>query len=218
MVISGKIRSSNWQFYFRRAKNTSLLVYIVSFFLFLSLSPSISLSFSPCAPMGNINTSVSIPSSVTLPIAPSSYSDMSSLQEAQETETEQEESSLTWLPPMEESHIDAVEEIIDYKFCDRSLVEEAMTHKSFYSRSKPVKSYERLEFMGDAVLNFGVASEVFYNYPDLAPGPMTRLRAANVDKEKLARIAIEHGLHRYLRHKAPRLESQVRHESLFICV
>lgn len=144
---------------------------------------------------------------------------MSSSQEAQETElTEQEESSLACLPPMEELHIDAVEEIIGYKFCDRSLVEEAMTHKSFYSSSKAVKSYERLEFMGDAVINFGVASEVFYNYPDLAPGPMTRLRAANVDKEKLARIAVAHGLDRYLRHKAPCLESQVRHESLFICV
>ncbi|XP_078159002.1 ribonuclease 3-like protein 3 [Carex rostrata] len=136
---------------------------------------------------------------------------MSSSQEAQETEqTEQEESSLVWLPPMEESHIDAIEEIIDYKFYDRSLVEEAMTHKSFYFTSKPVKSYERLEFLGDAVLNFGVASEVFYNYPDLAPGPMTRLRSSNVDKEKLARIAIAHGLDRYLRHKAHHLESQIK--------
>jgi dsRNA-specific ribonuclease len=44
---------------------------------------------------------------------------------------------------------------------------------------------------------------------DLPPGPLTRLRAANVDKEKLARVAVDHGIHRFLRHKAPQLDGQV---------
>lgn len=154
----------------------------------------------------------------TLPIAPSNPADMGAPPEAKETErTEQKEHRSARLPPMEEQSINAVEEIIGYKFRHTSLLAEAMTHVSFYFPMKPDKSYERLEFMGDAVLNLGVASDVFFNYQDLAPGTMTRLRAANVDKEKLARVAVTHRLHRYLRHKAPQLESQVRHEfSLFL--
>ncbi|XBI11089.1 hypothetical protein VPH35_138215 [Triticum aestivum] len=62
-------------------------------------------------------------------------------------------------------------------------------------------------------LPFGVSSwvprHVFLTYRDLPPGPLTRLRAANVDKEKLARIAVDHGIHRFLRHKAPKLEEQI---------
>ncbi|KAJ1690736.1 hypothetical protein LUZ63_014891 [Rhynchospora breviuscula] len=142
----------------------------------------------------------------TFPIVPPNP-DIGAVQEAKETE--QKEQVPAKLPPMEEAHIDALEEILGHKFSDRCLVEEAMTHGSAYYPLKGDMSYERLEFMGDAVLTFGVASEVFFTYPDLAPGPMTRLRAANVDREKLARIAVAHGLHRYLRHKAPQLESQI---------
>ncbi|KAJ4788686.1 dicer-like 3 [Rhynchospora pubera] len=142
----------------------------------------------------------------TFPIAPPKP-DIGAVQEVKEIE--QKEQVPAKLPPMEEAHIDALEEILGHKFSDRYLVEEAMTHGSAYYPLKGEMSYERLEFMGDAVLTFGVASEVFFTYPNLAPGPMTRLRAANVDKEKLARIAVAHGLHRYLRHKAPQLESQI---------
>lgn len=112
-------------------------------------------------------------------------------------------------PKMGEEEVRMVEEILGYRFRNKDLVEEALTHGSFYLPYKPAKSYERLEFMGDAVLTCVVAREVFSSYPDLSPGPLTRLRAANVDTEKLARVAVEHGLHRYLRHRAPQLEAQV---------
>ncbi|KAG1334923.1 ribonuclease 3-like protein 3 [Cocos nucifera] len=113
-------------------------------------------------------------------------------------------------PKMGEEEVRMVEEILGYRFINKDLVEEALTHGSFYLPYKPAKSYERLEFMGDAVLTCIVAREVFSSYPDLSPGPLTRLRAANVDTEKLARVAVEHGLHRYLRHKAPQLEAQIQ--------
>ncbi|RVW38897.1 Ribonuclease 3-like protein 3 [Vitis vinifera] len=51
--------------------------------------------------------------------------------------------------------------------------------------------------------------EQFFLYPDLQPGRLTRLRSANVDKEKLARVALKHGLHRFLRHKKPKIEQQI---------
>lgn len=102
--------------------------------------------------------------------------------------------------------LDDVEAILGYKFNDRRLLEEALTHHSFADTKF---CYERLEYIGDSVLNLLFAKEQYFQYPDLRPGPLTRLRAANVDTEKLARVAIRHGLHRYLRHRMPVFEDQV---------
>nr|XP_023887100.1 ribonuclease 3-like protein 3 isoform X1 [Quercus suber]POE67789.1 ribonuclease 3-like protein 3 [Quercus suber] len=104
-------------------------------------------------------------------------------------------------------NLDEVEEILGYKFKDKSLLEEAFTDSSF---SGELPSYERLEYVGDAVLNLLFTKEHYSLYPNLSPGPLTRLRAANVDTDKLARVAIRHGLHRYLRHKKPLLGEQIR--------
>ncbi|XP_072983560.1 ribonuclease 3-like protein 3 [Typha latifolia] len=103
----------------------------------------------------------------------------------------------------------AVEKLLGYEFKDKKLVEEALTHESLFYPLMPEVSYHRLEFMGDAVLSCLVAREVFKSYPALDPGHLTRLRAANVDKEKLARIAVNHHLHLYLRHKTTRLPEQI---------
>lgn len=115
--------------------------------------------------------------------------------EAESTETES-------LPSLQE-----LEVILDYKFNNQSLLEEAYTHTSFPGTCI---SYERLEYVGDSVLNLLFAKELYFLYPDLPPGSLTRLRAANVDTEKLARVALKHGLHKYLRHKKPLLKEQIR--------
>ncbi|KAF8414134.1 hypothetical protein HHK36_002133 [Tetracentron sinense] len=103
-----------------------------------------------------------------------------------------------------------VEEILGYKFRTPSLLEEAFTHSSLYYPVKPSISYARLEYVGDSVLNMLIAKEMFFLYPNLSSGPLTRLRAANVDNEKLARVAVKLGLYRYLRHKAPHIAEQIR--------
>ncbi|KAJ4831731.1 hypothetical protein Tsubulata_042527 [Turnera subulata] len=103
--------------------------------------------------------------------------------------------------------LDGVEEILGYKFTDRSLLEKAFTHGSCPNK---MFTYERLEFVGDSVLNLIFAKQLYLLYPDLPPGDLTRLRAANVDTEKLARVAVRHGLHRFLRHNKPLLEEQIR--------
>ncbi|KAJ0989237.1 hypothetical protein J5N97_007593 [Dioscorea zingiberensis] len=110
----------------------------------------------------------------------------------------------------DEQLVKEIEAIMAYKFKDSKLVVEALIHPSYYYPCKPEITYERLEFVGDAVLNCLVAREVFTSYPELPPGPLTRLRAANVDTEKLARVAVSHGLHRFIRHKAPQLEKQIQ--------
>ncbi|GMI66250.1 RNAse II-like 1 [Hibiscus trionum] len=102
--------------------------------------------------------------------------------------------------------LDGVERILSYEFKNKGLLEEAFTHASLGLSI----SNERLEYVGDSVLNLLFTKQQFFEYPNLPPGALTRLRAANVDTEKLARVAVRHGLHRYLRHKKPLLEEQIR--------
>ncbi|XP_007049126.2 PREDICTED: ribonuclease 3-like protein 3 [Theobroma cacao] len=102
--------------------------------------------------------------------------------------------------------LDEVEDILGYQFNNKGLLEEAFTHASL---GKSFSS-ERLEYVGDSVLNLLFTKQQYFEYPDLPPGALTRLRAANVDTEKLARVAYKHGLHRYLRHKKPLLAEQIR--------
>lgn len=67
---------------------------------------------------------------------------------------------------------------------DSKLLQQALTH-----RSKSSNNYERLEFLGDSIIGFIIAAELFSRFPDLAEGGLTRLRATLVRKESLANIA-----------------------------
>ena len=73
---------------------------------------------------------------------------------------------------------------LGYSFCDISLLDEALTHRSYSSRNN-----ERLEFLGDGILNFVIAHELFKLYPDVQEGDLSRLRANLVNKDSLAEIA-----------------------------
>lgn len=73
---------------------------------------------------------------------------------------------------------------LGYTFADATLLERALTHRSHGS-----KNYERLEFLGDSVLNFTVSADLYNRFPDLSEGELTRLRASLVKKEALAELA-----------------------------
>ncbi|KAL3845281.1 hypothetical protein ACJIZ3_002684 [Penstemon smallii] len=106
--------------------------------------------------------------------------------------------------------VQEIKAIIGYEFKDSKLLEQAFTHHSYLDQDKTsIESYERLEYVGDAVLNFLTAREHYLSYPNLAPGQLTKLRAANVDTEKLARVAFNFKLHTFLRHKKPKLAKQI---------
>jgi ribonuclease-3 len=75
---------------------------------------------------------------------------------------------------------------LDYSFNDIELLNEALTHRSFAA-----KNNERLEFLGDGILNFVIAHELFKLYPDVQEGDLSRLRANLVNKETLAEVASE---------------------------
>ena len=83
---------------------------------------------------------------------------------------------------------------LGYRFGDLALLDAALTH-----RSAGKQNYERLEFLGDAVLNFAVAGLVFQAYPEADEGDLSRYRAALVSGQSLAEAAAGLGLGDQLR-------------------
>ncbi|THB72396.1 MAG: ribonuclease III [Gammaproteobacteria bacterium] len=79
-----------------------------------------------------------------------------------------------------------LEKSIGYSFCDKGLLEQALTHRSSGS-----KNNERLEFLGDGILNFVIAAAIYKCKPKASEGEMSRLRAHLVCKETLAEVGRE---------------------------
>lgn len=77
-----------------------------------------------------------------------------------------------------------LERSIAYQFSDRALAELALTH-----RSATRQNNERLEFLGDAILGFTIADELFRRHPDAPEGDLSRLRSRLVNQQTLADIA-----------------------------
>lgn len=100
----------------------------------------------------------------------------------------------------EMSNPSQLEEKIEYHFRDQALLTRALTHSSRANEegSKSDGDNERLEFLGDAVLELCSSSFLFRQYPDLTEGELTRLRASLVCEPTLALCAGELGLGAYL--------------------
>jgi len=86
-----------------------------------------------------------------------------------------------------------LEKKIDYSFSDGELLRQALTHRSFSSTNN-----ERLEFLGDAILNYVIAQALYQRFPFATEGALSRLRAGLVKQQTLAEIAREIGLGSYL--------------------
>ncbi len=84
-----------------------------------------------------------------------------------------------------------LQDALGHQFCDFDLLRRAVTHPSFVNEHPQdrVRHNQRLEFLGDAVLDFVAGEWVFRRFPRFDEGPMTRLRAALVRTEALAQIA-----------------------------
>lgn len=82
--------------------------------------------------------------------------------------------------------LEEFEKIIDYKFQNRELLFEALSHSSFANESKHrYRSNERLEFLGDSVLSIVVSDYLFENYTDIPEGELTKIRATLVCEKAL---------------------------------
>jgi ribonuclease-3 len=86
-----------------------------------------------------------------------------------------------------------LKESLDYEFADARLLALALTH-----RSAPGDNNERLEFLGDAVLDFVISEVVFRTHPQAPEGDLSRLRASLVNDVALAEIAAHLGLGEHL--------------------
>ena len=83
------------------------------------------------------------------------------------------------------------EEKIEYKFKNIDLLKNALTHTS-YANENRINSNEKLEFLGDAILEFTVSEYLFKNYKHLNEGEMTKVRATVVCEESLHKVALKY--------------------------
>lgn len=93
-----------------------------------------------------------------------------------------------------------LEKKIGYEFKQKSLLMQALTHSSFSNEQKinKFKNYERLEFLGDAVLELLSSQFFFERFPDMSEGQMTRMRSSMVCEPALAFCARDLSLNRYI--------------------
>ena len=100
---------------------------------------------------------------------------------------------------MRKNDYSELEEIIGYHFKDISHLETAFRHKSYANESREgLISYERYEFLGDAILQFVSSKELFLRYPEKSEGELTKLRASLVCEYTLSQITKEYGFGDYL--------------------
>ncbi|MDO5426836.1 MAG: ribonuclease III domain-containing protein [Coriobacteriia bacterium] len=86
------------------------------------------------------------------------------------------------------------EKILGYEFKDKSILLKALTHPSAVQGSSTEHSYERYEFLGDALLEAIASFSVFRKYENMDEGKLTHMRVALVSGENLSKVAQELGL------------------------
>ena len=85
-------------------------------------------------------------------------------------------------------------------FSNKALLQRALTHRSYLNENPdhPLEDNERLEFLGDAVLDFITGEYLYHRFPEVAEGRLTNLRSALVRTERLAQFAADLGIGEYL--------------------
>ena len=112
-----------------------------------------------------------------------------------------------------------LERTLGVDFNDKSLLQRALTHRSYLNENPdyPLSDNERLEFLGDAVLDFLTATYLFNRFPEMAEGRLTSLRAALVKGETLAHFATVWNLGEYLLLSRGEAESGGRERQAILC-
>jgi len=104
---------------------------------------------------------------------------------------------IRWKPM---SHLSECEVAFGITFADKTLLQRALTHRSYINENPdfPLEDNERLEFLGDAILDFVIGEYLYHRFPEMREGTLTNLRAALVKTETLARFAAQLDMGRYL--------------------
>ena len=96
--------------------------------------------------------------------------------------------------PDPQTAAERLERVLGYRITDVALLERALTHPSYASEHARSADYQRLEFLGDAVLELAVTHFIYREYPSAPEGDMTLLRAAVVSEPALAAVADAWGI------------------------
>jgi ribonuclease III len=118
-----------------------------------------------------------------------------------------------------DEQLTTLENLIGCQFRDYSLLTRSLTHRSFLNENSErlLEDNERLEFLGDAVLDFVVGAYLYNRFPEMDEGELTSLRAALVRANTLAGFAREWELGRFLRLGYGEAESGGRERVPILC-
>ena len=105
---------------------------------------------------------------------------------------------------------------LGYTFNDMKLLETALTHPS-YGGDHHVPHYQRLEFLGDAVLELAISRYLYFEFPEVDEGKLTRIRAGLVREETLCRAAQRLELGRHIRLSVGEDRSGGREKPSILC-
>jgi ribonuclease-3 len=96
--------------------------------------------------------------------------------------------------------LEHIEESLHYTFVDRDLLKEALTHTTYVNEHKEtgLRDNQRLEFLGDTVINSIITARLFLLFPDEKEGPLTKRRAELISEGALSKIAHHLGIGRFL--------------------
>ncbi|KZV28379.1 dicer-like protein 4 [Dorcoceras hygrometricum] len=104
--------------------------------------------------------------------------------------------SAAFLSLADQIDVNTLENLLGYKFCQKGLLIQAFIHPSF--NNDLGGCYQRLEFLGDAVLDYLITSYLYSVYPNLKPGQLTDLRSASVNNISFADVAGRWSLHKFI--------------------
>ena len=100
---------------------------------------------------------------------------------------------------MKKNKFQSLEKIFDYKFKNIDILKNALTHKTYaFEAQMPIEYNERIEFLGDSILNFIVAEELYKSNRYFSEGELTRRRSIFVNNNYLANRAKELGIGKYI--------------------
>lgn len=108
-----------------------------------------------------------------------------------------------------EDEIKSLESKLGYAFGVKFVLQEAMTHASMQEQGVTY-CYQRLEFLGDSVLDLLITWHLYQSHTDVDPGELTDLRSASVNNDNFAQVAVKQNLYAHLLHCSTLLQSQIR--------
>ena len=101
-----------------------------------------------------------------------------------------------------------VERALGYRFKEKYYLIEAVTHSS-YTKNSVTNCYQKLEFLGDAVLDYLITTYTYWKFPVRSPGELTLLRSALVNNNTFAEMSLKLRLDRLLKHNSPVLFNEI---------